>query len=183
MSDTIEQIAARVRETREAIGITAAEVAATVGLSEALYNQYENGEVDIPIGFLTGFSEAYDIPLTSLITGEEPKLSSYTVTPAGKGLHVQRYPGYEYRALAHKFVHKKCEPFYVTVLPEEGDVKMNAHVGHEFDYILEGKIRVTIGEKSVDLVAGDSIYYDSAYMHGIQAMDGSPAKFLAIVLK
>ena len=71
----------------------------------------------------------------------------------------------------------------MTVLPEEGDVKMNAHVGHEFDYILEGKIRVTIGEKSVDLSAGDSIYYDSAYMHGIQALDGSPAKFLAIVLK
>ena len=169
--------------TREALGKTPEEVARTVGISEAAYLRYESGEQDIPIGFLTSFGETYDIPLASLITGEQPKLTAYTFTPNGKGLHVQRYPGYEYLALAHKFIDKKCEPFLVTLQPEVGEVKQNSHSGHEFDYVLEGKLRVTIGAKSLDLVAGDSIYFDSASMHGMQAMDDAPTKFLAIVMK
>jgi len=183
MSDTIKQIAARLLDTREALGKSSEEVANTVGITEEAYLRYERGEQDIPIGFLTSFSEAYDIPLASLITGEEPKLTSFTYTPHGKGLYVERYPGYEYMALAHKFIDKKCEPFYVTVMPEIGEPQMNAHIGHEFDYVLEGKLRVTIGAKSIDLVAGDSIYFDSASMHGMQALDNAPSKFLAIVMK
>lgn len=159
-----------------------AEIAAVVGIEEQQYLRYENAEEDIPIGFLTGFSEMFNIPLGSLLSGEEPKLSHYTLTRQGKGLHIQRYPGYEYLSLAHRFIDKKCEPFQVTVLPEEGETRLNAHIGHEFDYLLEGKLKVVIGEKELIMEAGDSIYLDSAYMHGFSAIDG-PAKFLAIVMK
>lgn len=182
MSDTILQIAARLHQTREALGITPAEVADKVGIDVALYDDYENAKVDIPIGFLTRFSDAFGIPLPSLLSGEEPKLSAFTLTRKGKGLHVERYPGYAYIAHAHKFAHKKCEPFHVTVSPEEGPVRMNAHVGHEFDFVLRGKIKVTIGDKEVVLEEGDSVYLDSAYMHGIVAMDDE-AEFLAIVMR
>lgn len=182
MSDTVKAIAARIMQTREALGMESGEIAAVVGIDEQQYLRYENAEEDIPIGFLTSFSEAFNIPLGSLLSGEEPKLSHYTLTRNGKGLHVQRYPGYEYLSLAHRFQNKKCEPFLVTVLPEDGVTRLNAHVGQEFDYVVEGRLRVVIGEKELILEAGDSLYLDSAYMHGMSAID-EPAKFLAIVMK
>lgn len=182
MSDTVQAIAARILQTREALGMESGEVAAVVGIDEKQYLRYENAEEDIPIGFLTGFSEAFNIPLGSLLSGEEPKLSHYTLTSKGKGLHVQRYPGYEYLSLAHRFMNKKCEPFLVTVLPEDGETRLNAHIGHEFDFVVEGKVKVVIGEKEHYMEEGDSIYLDSAYMHGFSAIDG-PARFLAIVMK
>lgn len=182
MSDTVKAIAARILQTREALGMESGEIAAVVGIDEQQYLRYENAEDDIPIGFLTGFSEAFNIPLGSLLSGEEPKLSHYTLTPKGKGLYVQRYLGYEYLSLAHRFMNKKCEPFLVTVLPDDGEMRMNAHVGQEFDFVVEGKIRMMIGEKELILEEGDSVYMDSAYMHGMSAIDG-PAKFLAIVMK
>ena len=184
MPDTILQIAARIRDTREALGHSPAEVAAAVGISEGLYLSYEQGNLDIPIGFLTSFSEAYDIPLTSLLSGEEPKLSSYTHTKAGKGIHVKRTEGYEYMALAHRFIHKKAEVFHVTVTPDAlQEIPLNAHVGQEFDYVLSGTLRFMIGEKEIIMEAGDSLYLDSAYMHGMAAMGDEPAEFLAVVMK
>ncbi|MBQ9989158.1 MAG: cupin domain-containing protein [Clostridia bacterium] len=182
MSDIIKQIAARVMDTREALGLSEEEVASTVGIDETLYRSYENGERDIPIGFLTLFSEAFDISLASLITGEEARLSAFNYTAAGKGLHVQRHPGYEYHALAYKFMHKKCEPFHVRLSPSNEAVSMNAHIGHEFDFMLEGKLRVYIGEKTVELEPGDSVYFDAAYMHGMEALGDEDAVFLAIVM-
>lgn len=182
MSDTVQAIAARIKQTREALGMESGEIAAVVGIDEQQYLRYERAEEDIPIGFLTGFSEAFSIPLGSLLSGEEPKLSHYSLTRKGKGLHVQRYPGYEYLSLAHRFVNKKCEPFYVTVQPEEGEVRLNAHLGHEFDFVLEGTVKMVIGEKELILEEGDSVYLDSAYMHGFAAVEG-PARFLAIVMK
>lgn len=182
MSDTIRAIAARLVQTREALGMAREEIAGVVGIDVDLYTRYENAEEDIPIGFLTSFSEAFSIPLGSLLSGEQPKLSHYDLTRKGKGLHVQRYIGYEYLSLAHKFVDKKSEPFYVTVMPDEREPRMNAHVGQEFDYVLQGKLRMKIGEKELILEQGDSVYLDSAYMHGFTAID-EPAIFLAIVMK
>ena len=64
-----------------------------------------------------------------------------------------------------------------------GDAKLNAHMGQELDYVLEGKLKVIVGEQELILEKGDCIYLDSAYMHGLQALEDEPASFLAIVLK
>ncbi|PWL42503.1 XRE family transcriptional regulator [Christensenella sp. MSJ-20] len=183
MPDEVMQIAGRIKDIREATGLTPQEVANTIGMDADLYLRYESGEEDMPIGFLTRFSDSFSIPLTSLLSGEEPKLSHYFITRHGKGIEVQRHPGYVYQALAHRFMNKKCEPFYVTVEPGMGDAKLNAHMGQELDYVLEGKLKVIVGEQELILEKGDCIYLDSAYMHGLQALEDEPASFLAIVLK
>lgn len=182
MTDTIQAVALRLLQTREALGKTTQEVAAIVDVDHDQYLRYENGDEDLPIGFLTRFADAFEIPLTSLLSGEEPKLSTFAVNRGGKGIHVQRSEGYEYQALAHRFAHKKVEPFNVTVQPDDSPVKLNAHLGQEFDLVLSGTLKYTIGHREIILETGDSIYFDSAYMHGMQAQNGEPATFLAVVI-
>ena len=55
--------------------------------------------------------------LSSLLTGEEPRLRVYTVTRAGRGVKVDRRRDYDYQSLAFNFVDKRMEPFLITVEP------------------------------------------------------------------
>ena len=77
-------------------------------------------------------------------TGAEPRLHTYPLTRNGKGVSVERRKDYKYQSLAHNFIHKKAEPFLVTVEPEEAEtpVSYNSHPGQEFDYVLAGTLKV-----------------------------------------
>ena len=183
MSNPLEQVAQRLKQVRETLGLSKTEVSQTLGIPVEQYQRYEAAEEDIPIGQLTSFCNTYDVSLANLVTGDEPKMTVYAINRKGKGLEVERYPGYEYVSLAHQFYQKKCYPFIVTVVPEKAPAKMNKHDGHEFDYVLEGTVKCIIGQKEIILETGDSLYFDARYDHGIQSASDAPAKFLAIVLE
>ncbi len=89
-----------------------------------------------------------------------------------------------YQSLANNFLHKKAEPFLVTVNPDsdEAPVPMNAHPGQEFNYMIEGTIKLIVDKHELVLNEGDSLFFDSGLQHGMKALNGKPAKFLAIIL-
>ena len=72
----------------------------------------------------------------------------------------------------------------VTVPPtgEETKISENRHPGQEFNYMLEGRLELLINGKSMILEEGDSIYFDSNYLHGMKALDNKPARFLAVIM-
>mgnify|MGYP003483676156 FL=1 len=116
--------------------------------------------------------------------GEEPKMSSYFLTRAGKGVSVERSKAYKYEALASGFRDRKIDPFIVTVEPKGDDapLHLNSHSGQEICYILEGSLLVNLGGKEIVLNPGDSLYFDSLQPHGMKALDGKPARFLAAIM-
>ena len=58
----------------------------------------------------------------------------------------------------------------------------NSHNGQEFNYILEGRMLLSIGGKDLILNEGDSIYFNSKLPHGMKALDGKKVQFLAVIL-
>ena len=95
MSEQIQQIAARLAGLRDALEITPEEIAQVCQLSPAQYLELESGEVDIPVGVLHRISQAYGIDLTTLMFGDDPKMSAYFVTRLGKGVTVERSKAYK----------------------------------------------------------------------------------------
>ncbi len=184
MSEEIKQMAMRIKELREIYGLTMAELAEKLNLTLEEYQKYEEGNSDIPVSVLYGISNQLNVELTALITGGEPKLKLYSLVRKGEGIKVNRRKEYNYESLAYNFIHKKAEPFLVTVNPEPKDVPIaqNSHIGQEFIHLLEGSILINIDGHEVILEKGDSIFYDSSNKHGIKALNNVPAKFLAIVM-
>jgi quercetin dioxygenase-like cupin family protein len=73
----------------------------------------------------------------------------------------------------------------VTVEPRD-DVtapELHAHSGQEFNLLVEGRMRFYMGELSYELNPGDSLYFDSSIDHAMRALDGKPARFLAVVMQ
>jgi mannose-6-phosphate isomerase-like protein (cupin superfamily) len=102
------------------------------------------------------------------------------VTRAGLGVSVDRNRDYKYQSLAYNFIHKRAEPFLVTVEPGPGHV--NSHPGQEFYYVLEGALKVTLGEREVVLEAGDALYFDATVPHCLTARHDRPARILAVIV-
>ena len=56
------------------------------------------------------------------------------------------------------------------------------HEGQEFNYCVEGRLMILLNGQEVIMEPGDSLYFNSEMPHGMRALDGKPAKFLAIIL-
>lgn len=184
MSEQIRQIAARIKDLREIEGITIETLAKELGVPVNLYREYESGAIDIPVGFLYEVSNRFNVELTAILTGEDPKLRTYSLVRKDKGMRVDRRNPYKYQNLAYNFIHKKAEPFLVTVEPEidETPVHLSSHPGQEFNYVLEGTLMIYIDGHQITLNEGDSLYFDSSCSHGMKALNNKRARFLAIIL-
>jgi quercetin dioxygenase-like cupin family protein len=183
MSEELKQIAARLKGLRDALEVIPEEMAAVCGVTPEQYLAMENGAVDISVSTLHRIARTYGVELTTLMFGDEPKMSAYFVTRAGKGVSVERTKAYKYQSLAAGFTKRKADPFMVTVHPKpQGEpIHLNSHAGQEYNYVICGRMLIQINGKEIVLEEGDSIYFDSALPHGMQAMDGKEVKFLAII--
>jgi len=184
MTKTIREIGERLRDLREIFGYSPVQVARQLKVDPQVYDGYENGEFDIPIGFLYEAAHLYHVELTALLTGGEPKLNRYALSRGNGGIQVDRNDDYHYRSLAFNFTGKIIEPLYVVIGEESSDapIVQNSHPGQEWDYVLSGTLRLQIENQVLELHPGDSIYFDSSIMHGMKAVGGDVA-FLAIILE
>ncbi len=182
----IKEMAARIRELREIEGYTAAEMAEKTGVTESEYLACENGESDLNFAFIYRCALAFNVDVSSIIEGSTPKLTNYVFTKAGKGQKIEKAHGMTYFNLASKFKNKIAEPLFVEATYSEEnqnkDIELTSHDGQELDIVVEGKLKVQVGEHSEILGPGDSIYYDSLTPHGMIAVDGKDCTFYAIVL-
>jgi transcriptional regulator with XRE-family HTH domain len=183
MPDQVKQIAQRLKELRLIAGLSEKEAAKELGVTVEEYITYESGTVDIPIGFLYDAAHKYDVELTAILTGEDPRLHSYCLVRKGKGVNVNRRAPYKYQSLAYNFIQKKAEPFLVEVEADEVDtpVHLSSHANQEFNYVIEGTLMIYLDGHQLILNEGDSLYFDSRLSHGMKALNGKKAKFLAII--
>ena len=180
----IQLIAMRIRGLRDISGLSAQEVADKTGIDPAEYEAYETGERDFSFSHLFNIAEVLGVDISDLLTGESPKLHGYVLTRAGQGLAFNRRQQYLYHHLAYNFRDKLAEPFIVTVRQDAPDsVKQaHSHEGQEFDYVLEGTLKIELGGNELYLQPGDSVYYDSTLPHAMYAMEGD-CRFIAVVVK
>lgn len=182
MDEAIKQIAERLRGLRDVLELTTEEVARDCGIEQSEYEQAETGNYDISVSMLQKIARQYHIALDALMFGEEPKMSTYFLTRAGKGISVERTKAYKYQSLAAGFKDRKADPFIVTVEPNDNPIHYNTHDGQEFNLVIQGRLLLSVGGKELVLNEGDSLYFNSALPHGMKALDGKTVKFLAIIL-
>jgi quercetin dioxygenase-like cupin family protein/DNA-binding XRE family transcriptional regulator len=184
MQEHIRRVAARVRELREIAGVPAEELARELRVSGEEYRAFEGGGADIPLGILCAIAARFNVELSALLTGEQPRLHVYSVVRAGKGPSVERRTEHRYQSLAPNFAHKKAEPFLVTIdpAPAGGGARAGNHPGQEFLYVLEGELAVHVDGHEVLLHPGDALYFDAGVPHTLRAAGAASARVLAVVL-
>ena len=185
-SNTLQEVALRIREMREIFDFSVETMAEKTEVSVEEYLQYESGMLDFPFTFIHKCSLAFGIGMTDLLEGRSAHLSSYTVTRRGQGQQTAKEDGIEISNLAPMFRKKLAEPYWVHYeydpALQNSPIHLTKHSGQEFDMVLKGKLKVQIGENVEYLEEGDSIYYNSSTPHGMIAIGGEDCLFVAVVM-
>jgi len=182
----LSEIATRIKELREIMGYSVAQMAEKTNVDEAQYLSYESGKTDIPFSFIHKCALAFDVEMTELLEGSSARLSTYTVTRKGQGQETAKEDGIDIANLAPKFKDKLAEPYWVkyeySAEQQNKPIHLTTHSGQEFDLVLSGKLKVQVGTHIEVLEEGDSIYYNSSTPHGMIAVDGKDCVFCAVVM-
>ena len=185
-NNQLQRIALRIKEMRQILGFTTAEMAEKTEIDEATYLSYESGSVDLPFTFIHKCAQVYGIGLTDILEGHSAKLSGYTITRRGEGLTTASEDGITIQDMAPLFRKKLATPYWVTYEYSEELQKLPihtvTHAGQEFDMVIKGAMRFRIGDKEEVLRAGDSVFFKSSTPHGMIAIDGEDCVFLAMIM-
>ena len=183
----IKEIAQRIRELREIEGYTPEDMAKITGITPEEYAKCENGDGDLNFAFIYRCASALRVNVTDIIEGYSPNLKSYTVTRAGAGQQIGKAHGMVYHNLAYAFKNRIAEPVFVrssySKEAQKKEIELTTHAGQECDIIIEGHLKVQVGEHTEVLGPGDCIYYNSDTPHGMIAVNGKDCTFYAIVLR
>lgn len=179
-----KSIGLRIRTLRENTGVSLTDAAKQAGLAKGTLSKIEKGQISSPVGTLMSVAEALGVRLVDFFQEPEGEVT-HVLTRKGQGVRLQREGseyGYAYEALALEFPNKVAEPFILTVRPED-HVGSFRHGGDEFIHVLSGRGDFQLGDATMRLNAGDSIYFNPALSHALRPANGKPIRFLCLFIE
>ena len=152
------EVALRIKSLRLDCGYTLEQMAELTEFSLAECELYENGKADLPFSFIHKCAELFNVEMMELLRGSAPRLSGYTVTRRGDGQLTAREPGITIQSLAPMFKNRKADPYWVryeySEAQQSAPIEQDTHAGQEFDIVIEGSLKVKIGDHTEVLAPG-----------------------------
>jgi transcriptional regulator with XRE-family HTH domain len=146
---------------------TMQEIAEASDLSKSMISKIENNKSVPSVGALVKIAKALGTTISSLLEQEgwvnailtTRKKATKNLTTTDKGYSIYPY--------ASEYHEKKMQPFLFVANKGEVVPHELSHEGEEFIYIIEGQMKMQIGDVSYTLSSGDSLYFNSVQKHGI----------------
>ena len=179
-------IGRQVRQFRQQLDMTVAEVAKLAGLSSGMLSKIENGMTSPSLATLRALSRALNVPVTSFFRKFEEQRDA-TYVKAGEGLLIERRgtrAGHQYQLLGHSIGPRtSVEPYLITLTEKSEVFPLFQHSGMEFIYVLEGQALYRHGSQTYDMAPGDSLFFDSDVPHGPEELIGLPVRMLSLIVQ
>ena len=185
--ETVEiQVGQRIRELREGKGLTLDQLAGETKLTKGQLSRIENGKVSSPVSTLTRIAVALGVGPGAFFADAGTQTRAVLVKKderkavAGRGSKL----GHTYELLAFGLPFPKdFEPYLMTIDDKKIDPAKNVfrHPGHEFLFLLEGKMTYRHRGENFHLEPGDALFFDGTYEHGPVSVSGLPVRFLSII--
>ncbi|MYU19630.1 helix-turn-helix domain-containing protein [Streptomyces sp. SID8361] len=171
--DVLDAVGPRLRALRRDRGITLADLAATTGVSESTLSRLESGQRRPSLELLLPLARIYDVPLDDLVgaprTGD-PRIHLKPVRRFGMTfVPLSRRPGG-----VHAF------KMIIPARPEPLEPTPQTHEGFEWLYVLNGRLRLVIGERDLTLPPGEAAEFDTSLPHWLGSADGGVVELLIL---
>jgi transcriptional regulator with XRE-family HTH domain len=182
METTIRIIGQRIKELRSQRGLTLEEVAERSGCTSGFLSQIERNKAAPSISMLYSVAEALGVKVIDFLP--DGINTTKVVRHASRDNFHFEGSAIVYSLLSTKFPHAALEAFLLTIRPASQALptdEFRAHLGEEFGYVLEGVLRLWIGDGFYDLYAGDSVYFKSHVKHRLENRSNQPVIALWLI--
>ncbi|QDQ96116.1 helix-turn-helix transcriptional regulator [Tomitella fengzijianii] len=167
----IGRVGPRLRAVREQRGATLTDVSAASGVSVSTLSRLESGSRKPTLELLLRLARTHDVPLEELVNGpatEDPRVRSQPVSAEGRTyLPLTRRPG-------------GVQAFKMIIGPEKAPGAQRSHEGYEWMYVLNGRLRLLLGELDLVLGAGEAAEFDTRTPHWFGSTDDRPVELLVL---
>ena len=182
-SQVCRVVGVRVRELRQALGLTMASFAEASGLSLGMLSKIEHGQSAPSLATLVRLAATAQVPVTALFRGldEEHDLVIVRAEERHEIHHEGSGPGRLYQDLGTlRGPNRIIEPM-ITSITEPGDVfPLYQHPGVEFIHVLEGSLDYGYGGNHYRLETGDTMQIHGEVAHGPVELIDLPVRFMSI---
>ncbi len=165
-------VGTRLRTLRQQRGATLAELSATTGISVSTLSRLESGQRRPTLELLLPLARAHQVPLDELVDAPEtgdPRIHPKPFTHHGiTVVPLTRRPG---GLQAFKQLYP---PHWPSRAPEQ-----NSHEGYEWLYVLNGRLRLLLGDNDLTLTPGEAVEFDTHVPHAFATGD-QPAEVLCL---
>lgn len=171
--EVLDAVGPRLRALRRERGITLADLATTTGVSESTLSRLESGQRRATLELLLPLARTYDVPLDDLVgaprTGD-PRIHLKPIKRFGMiFVPLSRRPGG-----VHAF------KMIIPARPAPLEPTPQTHDGFEWLYVLNGRLRLVVGERDLTLPPGEAAEFDTSLPHWLGSADGATVELLVL---
>jgi transcriptional regulator with XRE-family HTH domain len=174
---TLDAVGPRLKQLRHRRDITLSDLAEETGISTSTLSRLEAGLRRPTLEQLLPLARAYGVTLDELVdappTGN-PRINLRPI-PCADGstiLPLTRRPG---GIQAYKFV--------LPTGRDEAEPDMRTHDGYDWVYVLNGRLRLVLGEHDLILEPGEAAEFDTRTPHWFAATSSGPVEYLSLIGK
>jgi transcriptional regulator with XRE-family HTH domain len=173
LGQALATVGARLRSLRRERDITLAELAAETEISVSTLSRLESGERRPALELLLPLARAYGVTLDELVdapaTGD-PRVHLRPVTRHGMTMLplTRRAGGIQ----AYKIV--------IRARARRQQPELQTHEGYEWLYVLDGRLRLVLGEHDLVLAPGEAAEFDTRVPHWFGPAEGEAVEFLSL---
>jgi quercetin dioxygenase-like cupin family protein len=169
-------IGAKIKKARAEKNLPLDRIANETGFSTDYLKEVEEGKAIPPVGAILQIARALEIDSASLLKEPESKLERRITA------HTKRTENYAYTTLTPGAENKHLKAFRVVIEARKEHKGVGYHhEGEEFNYVLAGKVEVTVGDHVNTLSAGDSLHFNSGIPHQLRSISGERAELIVVI--
>ena len=173
LETVLDAVGPRLRALRQDRGATLAQLSATTGISVSTLSRLESGQRRATLELLLPLARAHQVPLDELVDAPPTGDPRVHLRP------VQRH-GRTYVPLSRRPGGLQA---YKVLLPPDGPgepPELQVHEGHEWMYVLSGRLRLRLGEHDLVLGAGEVAEFDTRVPHSFTNPGPGVAEMLVL---
>lgn len=171
ISAALEQVGPRLRRIRTQRQITLTGLADTTGISKSTLSRLETGQRRPTLELLLALSQAYRVPLDDLVGAPEvgdPRIRLKPGRVKGRAvIPLTRQPD-------------GMQVWKIVIPTSKVDPEPRGHDGHEWIYVLSGRMRLVLGDQDWVLGPGEVAEFDTHVPHWFGSTGHEPAEILSI---
>lgn len=183
--NSLFKIGLNVRQTRKKRNMTLDDIARCTNLSKGLLSKIENFRTLPSLPVLAAIARSLRISLNILLKGvglEQGRSFHLVKASMRQKIKREKSRGFNYSALMARSLGSIGFESVVLTLAPGAKRKPVSTDGDEFIFILEGEIMFKVGNESIELSAGDALYFDGRLPHTPRNQSKSTAELLVIYL-
>jgi transcriptional regulator with XRE-family HTH domain len=174
---TEESFGERIRRLREAKGSSMEDLSHDIGYPEAFLKDIEEDKVAPPVAVVLQLNRILSVDMDQL-QGTRGKEAARKRTSS----HKKRVASYAYKPLTKPGEERHLRAYRVTIDAETEHKGVEYHhEGEEFIYVLQGGLKIKVGQKTSTLKQGGSINFDSSLSHELSNPSKEKAELLVVI--